>query len=226
MARINIDPVLLTAALTTAHTINTSVEAVEEELVLTNHDTSARTVEVQMIPTGQAAADRYKIISMSGSISINPGETEIYRFNQFLKTGDFIQWKADVAAKVMAKLSVLEKATETGKTRVNINGTLLPTTVATIRTIGAGVQSTLIELILCNIDTVDRLIDFHFIPSGGSASNTNKIIGMQAGVVALNAGETQIYRWNQFLDASDFIQWKADVASKVPGKLSILEETV
>ncbi len=223
MARINIDGELLTGSLTNAHTINTSVEAKLIEIMLTNTDTSARQAEVQFIATGQSAASKYKVIAMTGGVNIPAGVTQIYRFNQFLKTGDKINWKADVNAKIMAKLSVLEVAVEAGKTRVNLDGILLPNTFPGSPPHTVGDQTTLIELVLCNTDTVERTIDFHGVPSAGSETNANRLIGYQAGQ-GIAPGETQIWRFNQFFDVNDFFQWQADVAAKVAAKLSIFEE--
>ena len=112
MARINIDGVELTASLVTAHTINTGVQSTLIIMTFYNKDTVEHQIEVQFIPSGGSAADKYRIIGQKAGQqnSIQPGETQNYRENQFLDAGDFIQWKCDTTLKVSAKLSVLEEA--------------------------------------------------------------------------------------------------------------------
>jgi len=102
----------------------------------------------------------------------------------------------------------------------------LTASLVTQHTINTSVQGTLVEITLTNHDTSERLVDVHFVPTGGSASDANKIIGLQAGENALLPGELRRYQFIPYLDAGDFIQMKADVAAKVTRGLSILEEAV
>ncbi|MDA2936843.1 hypothetical protein MYX75_01085 [Acidobacteria bacterium AH-259-A15] len=110
--------------------------------------------------------------------------------------------------------------------RIGKDALQLTASLVTMHTIGTNVQGTFIEATLTNHDTVDRLVDLHFVPTGGSASNANKIIGLQTGQNALKAGEMRTYQWVPYLATGDFIQAKADVTLKVTLKLSILEEAV
>lgn len=229
MARIGIDGVLLGTSLTSGHTISaiTNIQATLIELSLTNHDSVDRWAEVQFIKNGQSAGNLYKVIAQQAGTAIGPGEEQIYRFNQFLETGDDIQWKASAAGVITAKLSVLEELPATGISWINVDGILLPSTIAIGHTINTGVQSTLIELVLLNIDTSVHRVDFHMLENGGSIGDANRVIGHQSGEPnEIQPGETQIYRWNQYLGDGDSLRWKADTADKIAAKLSIQEENV
>jgi hypothetical protein len=101
----------------------------------------------------------------------------------------------------------------------------LTASLTTIYTVPANSQTTLIELLFLNKDNSDRIVTVHFVPTGGSADNTNTVIKQQS-TNAIQPGHTEIYRFNQFLNAGDTIQWKADAASQVTARVSILEEVV
>jgi hypothetical protein len=110
--------------------------------------------------------------------------------------------------------------------RSRVDGILLTASLATMGVVvPSGVQFTFIEITLHNTDTVARLVDVHFIKTGGAAGDLNKIIGHVSGN-QLEAGETRIYPFQPILGVGDFIQAKADVTNKVSFSAGILRESV
>lgn len=109
--------------------------------------------------------------------------------------------------------------------RTNIESVELTTSLVTKHTVASNVQATLIELWFNNSDTVNRLVTVHFVPSGDTATDANKVLEMQSGN-ALRPGELQGYEWAVHLDTDDFIQVKADAASVVAMYGGILEEAL
>lgn len=108
--------------------------------------------------------------------------------------------------------------------RIRVDALQLTAALVLQHTINTGVEGTFVEFTLTNHDTVERLVDVHFVPVGGSASDANRIVGHQAGTNGLQPGEMRRYQFIPFLQVGDFIQMKADVTLKVTSSLSILEE--
>ncbi len=90
---------VLTASLATVLTCLANVRYKVIRFTLYNSDTSARTIEVQKIASGQTAGYQYTVVS---ALSLAAGETRDIdvMIGQMLDTGDFIQVKADVTGKV------------------------------------------------------------------------------------------------------------------------------
>ena len=110
MARIVVAPVLLTTSAVSAHVVNTGVQATMEIVTFWNSDTVAREVHMFFVPSGGSEADANQILGTEGGNIVPAGESRTYKFNHFLAPGDFISMKASIAAKVSARLSVLEEA--------------------------------------------------------------------------------------------------------------------
>jgi hypothetical protein len=104
-------------------------------------------------------------------------------------------------------------------TPVAIAPALMGAALSTDYTVPANTKAIVKEIILYNSDTVDRIPEIHFVPSGGAAGNANKIWG-----AAIAAGETVVIALNTVLAAGDFIQSKADAADKVSRRYSVALE--
>ena len=219
------DPVQLTATDSTIYTVPASRRPTLIELGFINLDTVNRTPTVHFVPSGQLVATSRRVIGGTESV-IKPGETQIYRFRQFLAPSDFISWKADAATAISAWCAVVEETEDVALFR-NVNADFLTASLVSQRVIATGRQASLIEVILHNTDTVDRVATVHFIPSGGAAGNANIFVGgTVTGAGLIKPGETITYAWNQHRGAGVDIQAKADTASVVVAKLSVLEEEV
>jgi len=110
MARNRIDRDYLTNGFLTAHTVGANVEATFVEMVFHNTDTSNREVTVYEVPSGGTPGAEHTIIDWSGSNSLRPNEMRGFAYQPNLQTGDFIQWKSDVASKVTRAAFVNEEA--------------------------------------------------------------------------------------------------------------------
>ena len=222
MARIGLDPVLLGTVVTTAYTVTAAKQSTLIEINLVNTDTMAgRTPEVYLVPSGQSSQDKYRIIGGDNSKAAEAGaggNRIVLRFRQFLESGDFIQWKADAANKITGWIGVVEDSEDNTKYR-NVDADFLGVALATLLTVAAQKQATLIEMIAHNTDTVARDYTVHLVPDGGAAGDANKIITKES----LDPGETIISLWNLHRAAAVTVQAQASVASKVVAKLSVLE---
>lgn len=98
---------------------------------------------------------------------------------------------------------------------------LLTTALQTVYTTPGSTTTLVKEIILCNLDTADRQVAIHFIPSGGSATSTNqvRIFGSTNGKIA--AGDTEVWNLDTALAAADFVQAKADASSVVSIRMSV-----
>lgn len=109
--------------------------------------------------------------------------------------------------------------------RTHIAGTELTTGLVTKHTVPSGVQVTLIEISFLNTDTSNRGITVHFVPSGGTAADANKVIAMPATADnALRPHEKRVYSFTPYLGVGDFIQALATTGAVVQLEMSILEE--
>ena len=110
MARVRHDRRYLTASYASLSPINSGLEGTFLEMTFCNtEDTSPRKVQVRFVPSGASAGDQHLVIDLSDENALRPGATRVYSFEPFLKAGDYIQWKADMANKVTADLSVNEE---------------------------------------------------------------------------------------------------------------------
>ena len=109
--------------------------------------------------------------------------------------------------------------------RTNIESVELTTSLVTKYTVASNVQASLIEFWFCNSDTGNRVVTVHFVPSGDTATDANRVLEMQSGC-ALRAGELFGIEWAVNLGTGDFIQIKADAAGVVACYGGILEEAL
>ncbi len=109
--------------------------------------------------------------------------------------------------------------------RTHIAGTELTTGLVTKHTVPSGVQVTLIEISFLNTDSSNRGVTVHFVASGGTAADANRVIHMTAAADnALRPYEKRVYTLTPYLGVGDFIQVSATTASVVQLEMSILEE--
>ena len=98
---------LLTASLATLYTTPVNTVSKVNEIILTNHDTSARTVALNMVPSGGSAGDANEIIDATGW-TLAAGETRFIGMDQVFEAGGFLQAVSDVTAKVSIRVSGIE----------------------------------------------------------------------------------------------------------------------
>jgi len=98
---------LLTNALVTLYTVPANTTGKVNEIILTNHDTVARTVALNLIDSGDAAGDKNEIIDVTGW-TLAPGETRFIGMDQVLDAAGFIQALADVTSVVSIRITGIE----------------------------------------------------------------------------------------------------------------------
>ena len=79
------------------------------------------------------------------------------------------------------------------------------------------------EIVLCNTGATSRLIDIHFVPSGGSGTATNQIRKGDTTNSPLLGGVTERIPLNTYLAAGDFVRAKQDVGTDVSIRISYVE---
>ncbi len=110
MARIVKDPVVLTTSLQTIHIINSGVQGTQQTFTAWNSDAGAREVHFNFVPNGGSAALANQIAGTTGKNIVPAGESRTYKWEHFLKAGDFIQAKCSVNSKMSLRSSFLEEA--------------------------------------------------------------------------------------------------------------------
>jgi hypothetical protein len=219
MARIGTDPVALGAGFTSAYTVSIGMQATLIELNFLNLDSVARIPTARMVPNGATPGNSHEVIGGDAS-SLNPGETMTYRLRQFLKVGDSIQWKASAGAAITAWVAAIEALADAKY--ISKDAQFLDTVIATLHTVTANKQATLVDLMLHNQDTVTHTPTVYFVPNGGSVGNGNAIVGVRSDLASqIKPGETLHYNFNLFLGGGVTIQAKADSANKIVAKLSV-----
>ena len=98
---------LLTNALATLYTTPVNTVSKVNEIILTNHDTVARTVAMNMIDLAGSASDANEVIDATGW-TLSAGETRFIGLDQVLEAGGFIQALADVTSVVSIRISGIE----------------------------------------------------------------------------------------------------------------------
>ena len=221
MAKIAKPPVQLTTSFITGYTVSTDMQATLIEIRLFNGDTVSRTPVVRIVNQGGTPGNEHEIIGSGAASILIAKEDYALKMEQYLEAGDFIELKADAASVVTSWIGVIEIAADLTKYR-NLDALFLTASAAIIHTVAANKQATLMDLLLHNRDTVARTVDLYAVPSGGSAG-----IGNQLRQVSLDPGE--FYHpapINLHRVAATTIEAKADTASVVVMKLSVLEESV
>ena len=108
--------------------------------------------------------------------------------------------------------------------RVRHNRRYLTASYASLSPINSGLEGTFLEMTFCNTeDTAARKVQVRFVPSGSSAGNQHLVIDL-SDENALRPGETRVYSFEPFLQAGDYVQWKADTTNKVTVDLAVNEE--
>jgi hypothetical protein len=95
----------IAATATTYYTVPTSTTAILKELTLCNTDTSTRTVDIWIIPSGGSGAVANQIFQ---DLALVAGETKIFSLSRVISTGGFIQAAASSASVVHIDASGIE----------------------------------------------------------------------------------------------------------------------
>ena len=104
------------------------------------------------------------------------------------------------------------------------NPGLLTDSLLTFYTVPGSTTTEGIVIALMNDHTADVLVDLHLVPSGGSASATNKRYkGSSPNGLYLKPGETIDVVLPDVLTSGDFIQMKGNVTNVVSARLSGVE---
>ena len=231
MARIGPDPAVLGVAYSTIYTVTTSParQATFIQIGLCNTASTVKIPSVRMVPSGVAGAAQHRIIGGTKS-ALQPGQTMVYTFRQFLEDGDFIEWSADGASAITGWLGAIE-ATKDTTLYANIDAgyltSITPGAEQLLATVPANRQATMLEIILHNTDTVDHIPTIYLPPSGGTPGVGNALVGViTTGQGVLKPGETRVYTVNLMRAAGSTVEALVDVANKVVCKLSYLSEAV
>ena len=108
--------------------------------------------------------------------------------------------------------------------RVRHDRRYLTASYVSLSPISSTLEGTFLEMIFCNTENTDaRKVQVRFVPSGASAGDKHLVIDL-SDENALRPGETRVYSFEPFLQAGDYVQWKADTTNKVTADLSVNEE--
>ena len=107
--------------------------------------------------------------------------------------------------------------------RVRHDRRYLTESYVSLTPIASSLEGTFIEMTFCNTGPANREVSVRFVPSGATAANKHLVISLSDGT-ALQPGETRVYTLFPFLQAGDYIQWKADLVNNVTADLAINEE--
>lgn len=89
---------------TTEYTTPANTKTIIDKFTATNNDSSARTINIHIIPNGQSVAGDYLVIN-AYSIAANSTKDFSELQNQILNAGEFISVAASVADKVVIRSS-------------------------------------------------------------------------------------------------------------------------
>jgi hypothetical protein len=89
--------------------------------------------------------------------------------------------------------------------------TTLTASAVTQYTVPGATTARVTELLIANIDTVDRTVTVHFVPSGGSVTNGNKVLN----AVNIPANTTRQIVLQAVLATGDFISALASATSAI-----------
>lgn len=226
LKRLGSSPLLIANTLTTGYTAPGSTKTRLKQINLMNDHSAAVNVDIHFVPSGGSASATNKMFKASSpnGMVLNPGETKIVFLDTVFETGEFVQFLATTTNVVSADLSGLE-----------ITGTSFykrlwaPQLVGTgLTTMGAAVPGSktwqVKEILLMNDHSAQVLLDIYGIPSGGSATATNKLFkGASPYGIALEAGETKIFSLENILPTGAFFQMQASVNNVVSVRASGLE---
>ena len=95
---------------------------------------------------------------------------------------------------------------------------LLTATAAAVYTVATSTTVRVSSILIHNNDSAERIATIHYVQSGASATNTNKVY-----TIALKAGETAKLVDEGFFGAGDSIRALADAASQVNITISGIE---
>lgn len=98
---------LLTNALVSLYTVPANTTTRANAFIMTNHDTSARSVTLNIVESGDTAADKNEILDPTGYV-LAPGEMRGIDLDQVITAGGFIQAMADVTSVVSLRVSGVE----------------------------------------------------------------------------------------------------------------------
>lgn len=102
----------IAATVTTYYTVGTNLRAVLTQVTLTNTTTTARTVDLHLIPSGGTASASNQILS-DFPVPANSTKAVFVAVGHVMHTGDFIQAACDSASAVTLQVSGVEVVTGT-----------------------------------------------------------------------------------------------------------------
>ena len=103
-------PALLTAANGTYGTVSSGKTAVAINILLHNTDTSARQVDLYLVPSGGSPAAANQIHSQQAARALRAGELQIIDLpGVILGAGGTVRGKADTTNKVSLRVSMVEE---------------------------------------------------------------------------------------------------------------------
>lgn len=101
-ARLGTGPTQLTTSYSTLYTVPSSTTAVVKEIIVANPTTSAATVTISIVPSGNSASASNNIV---GGVSVAGNSTFVLDLSQVLATGDAISALASAGTTLNAVVS-------------------------------------------------------------------------------------------------------------------------
>jgi hypothetical protein len=106
---------------------------------------------------------------------------------------------------------------------IHVPGILLPDSAVEAYVVPDDLRTNRVNFSFISLASVPRQVKVWIVPSGGSAGNSNLVIGMESAATKLLSGEPRPYPMSQVLSPGDKIFWEADVADEVVAHLDISE---
>jgi tetrahydromethanopterin S-methyltransferase subunit D len=218
-------PFLVANTLGTAYTVGGSKKARVKELLLMNDHSAAVNLDMHIVPSGGSASATNKMFkgAQPNGLYLQPGESKIIQLDTVMETGEFIQFIANVDAKVSGRLSGMEITGTTLYKRLWVP-TLITTSATVLYTVPGATKARIRQVLLMNDHSAVVTVDLHLVPSGGSPSATNKMFkGSTPYGLYLKDGETKILEIDEILEAGESVQLIASTTNKISCRGSGLE---
>jgi hypothetical protein len=211
-ARLVKAPVLLTTSMQTIYTVTASFSALLEGLLICNSDAVGQAMSIHLVPSGGTSI----VDNQIWADVIAGNRTAAIALQTILPEGSMVQAKVASASNT-----------------VSLHVTPVETTAAFLKSVAPvflsdalpgspqytfTAQGSLVESILCNTDTVRRLVMLHAIPPAGSAGVDNLIFNDY-----IAAKRTVFIQTNKTLANGATIKAYSDATGMVGMRLSVVE---
>lgn len=208
----------LTTSLVTQVTVTavSNTVGIVKELLITNINAAARTVDIHFVPSTGTAADSNAIMK---GISI-PADTMVrLPFETALSASDYIQALANNGTSVNLKVSMVEYGPSPVPLYVPQTPALIGIAASAFYIVGSGKVGNMKEILLSNVTGTDRTVTAYLVPAAGAAGNDNTFLDTVT--IAANT----LYRppFNTTLTAGDKVMFLASAASAIMCRISPLE---